>query len=233
MGQVPAIELPDGLLELMAALEAEWPARRAALHASGVPLNDGEDDGGDGGSDDGGSGGGDDGGSGGDDGGSGGSDDGGDEKTYDAAYVKKLRDEAAKHRREAKDARAKVKEFEDKDKSEAQKLEERATAAEKQATETQTSLLRLEVALEKAPEGMSIAQVRKLAKRLTGSTKEELEADAEELFEEFTPAEGGDRESSSSTTRRPRERLRPGAAPSSEEEETDPAKLAAKVPRRY
>jgi len=148
-------------------------------------------------------------------------------KTFDAAYVKQLRDEAAKHRRDARAAQAKVKEFEDKDKTEAQRLEDRTTSAETRAASAEATALRLDVALDKAPEGLSVAQVRKLAKRLTGSTREELEADAEELFAEFTPS-GGPVPPTHGT---PRERLRPGAAPSAELEENDPAKLAASVPR--
>src|SRR5581483_9333562 len=37
------------------------------------------------------------------------------QQTFDAAYVKKLRDEAAKHRREAREAKARAKEYEDRD----------------------------------------------------------------------------------------------------------------------
>lgn len=148
-------------------------------------------------------------------------------KTFSAEYVQKLRDEAAKHRREKQELAGRLKAYDDASKSDLEKLEERATTAEQRAAAAETSGLQLEVALDKAPEGMSIAQVRKLAKRLTGSNKEELEADAEELFAEFAPSgqePTGDR--------RPRERLRPGAAPGTEPEETDPAKLAAMVPRR-
>ena len=79
------------------------------------------------------------------------------------------------------DAATRLKEFEDRDKSEAQKLAERADAAEKRAAEIEGRALRLEVAAEK---GLTPAQ----AKRLTGSTREELEADAEELKSMFAPS---------------------------------------------
>lgn len=222
MGQEPLYDTPD-FRALKAALEEEWPQRSADLRASGAFLNEGDDDGdGDGGGDGDGDGSGD--GSGGD----GGSGDGdGEPKTYDESYVKKLRDEAAKHRREKQELAGRLKAYDDATKSDLEKLEERAAEAEKRAAAASTSSLQIEVALDKAPEGMPIAQVRKLAKRLTGSTKEELEADADELFAEFAPSgqePTGDR--------RPRERLRPGAAPGTEPEETDPAKLAALVPRR-
>ncbi len=86
-----------------------------------------------------------------------------------------------KANKEAETLRLKLQEFEDRDKSEAQKLAERAEAAEKRATELETRALRLEVAAEK---GLTPAQ----AKRLVGSTREELAADADELLETFKPA---------------------------------------------
>lgn len=215
MGQEPCFTMPDGLDELRVLLEREWPTRRAALHASGVPLNEGEDanddDEGDDENQDGA--------------------DGEEQQQFDAVYVKKLRDEAAKHRREAREAKARAKEYEDQNKTEAQKLEERATGAEARASTAEASVLRMEVALDKAPEGMSVAQVRKLAKRLAGTTREELEQDAEELFADFFAP--GKTDGPQDGSRRPRERLRPGAVPSGEAEETDPGKLAASVPRRY
>ena len=82
----------------------------------------------------------------------------------------------------------KAKELEDAKKTELEKLTEQLQQLQAQHAEASSAHLRLEVALDKAPEGMSMAQVRKLAKRLTGSNREELEADAEELFAEFAPA---------------------------------------------
>jgi hypothetical protein len=82
----------------------------------------------------------------------------------------------------ANDLEARLREFEDRDKTEAQKLADRADAAEKRALDLETRALRLEVAAEK---GLTPAQ----AKRLVGVTREELEADAEELVATFKPAE--------------------------------------------
>lgn len=76
---------------------------------------------------------------------------------------------------------AKLKEFEDRDKSEADKAVERAAAAEKRVAELEAQATRLEVAFEN---GLTPAQ----AKRLVGSTREELEADAKELLATFKPA---------------------------------------------
>ena len=80
---------------------------------------------------------------------------------------------------------AKLKEFEDRDKSEADKAAERVVAAEKRAAELEAQVARLEVAAEA---GLTPAQ----AKRLVGSTREELEADAKELLSTFKPADSGE-----------------------------------------
>lgn len=76
---------------------------------------------------------------------------------------------------------ARLKEFEDRDKSEADKAIERAAAAEARVAELESQATRLEVAFEN---GLTPAQ----AKRLVGSTREELEADAKELLATFKPA---------------------------------------------
>lgn len=122
----------------------------------------------------------------------------------------------------AKELDARVKEFEDKDKTEAQKAADAKAAADKRAEDAEARALRLEIAFEK---GLTPKQ----AKRLTGSTREELEADADELLEVFKPSDDPKRPPST----RPRERLRGGADPDEEPEETDPAKLAANIPIRY
>lgn len=216
MAQEATIELPDGLLELKAALEAEWPVRQAALRASGVPLNEGDDDKKD-------------------------EDDetkkGDDKKDADGdlnvdqlkAELKKTREEAARNRVKAREAEARAQAYEDQNKTEAQKLEERAAQAEQRAAAAEQESLRLEVAIAKAPEGMTITQVQKLAKRLSGTNREELEADADELFADFAK-DGGDGGSGGASTAG----LRPGAAPGAPDpDENDPAKLAEKVRPAY
>lgn len=123
------------------------------------------------------------------------------------------RDKAALKKR-ADEAEAKAKRYEDADKTDKDKLEERASGAEQRASAAEATALRLDVALEKAPEGMSIAQVRKLAKRLSGDSREDLEADAEELFADFVTE---DDDKGQAPRGRPRERLRPGAVPNNDE----------------
>lgn len=86
-----------------------------------------------------------------------------------------------KANKEAETLRLKLKEYEDRDKTEAEKSSERLTAAEERAARAELNVLRMEVAAEK---GLTPAQ----AKRLVGATREELEADAEELKATFTPA---------------------------------------------
>lgn len=72
--------------------------------------------------------------------------------------------------------------LEDEKKSEAQRLAEERDREKQRGDSAEASNLKLQVALAKAPEGAKPAEVAALAARLTGSTKEELEADAEQLF---------------------------------------------------
>lgn len=120
------------------------------------------------------------------------------------AGKKALQEERRKARTAEKqlgELQRKLQEFEDRDKTEAQKLAERATAAERNAADAQGRLLRYEVAAAKnLPPTLAV--------RLQGSTKDELEADADTLLEELgrqqraaTPSyDGGVRQSAPQTT---------------------------------
>lgn len=69
--------------------------------------------------------------------------------TFDADYVKKLRDEAAKYRNEAKtnaEAARKLAELEESQKTETQKLSDAKTAAEKDAADAKAEALRWRIA---------------------------------------------------------------------------------------
>lgn len=102
-------------------------------------------------------------------------------KTFDADYVAKLRAEAAKYRTEAKanaDAATRLAEIEQAQKSDQERAAEAQQQATARAAEAEARALRLEVAFEK---GLTPAQ----AKRLVGGTREELEADADEILVEF------------------------------------------------
>lgn len=97
------------------------------------------------------------------------------------AKVHKANREAANLRARLKAAEEKAKlwdEHEESSKTEAQKIADRAEAAEKRAAELESKLLRADVATEK---GLTANQ----AKFLTGTTKEELLAAADELKEAF------------------------------------------------
>lgn len=73
----------------------------------------------------------------------------GEPKTFDAEYVKKLRDEAAKYRTEAKanaDAAKRLAEIEEANKTEVQKATERLAAAEKAAADARREALKFKIA---------------------------------------------------------------------------------------
>jgi hypothetical protein len=86
-----------------------------------------------------------------------------------------------KANKEAEALRLKLKEYEDRDKTEQQKLAESHAAAEQRAQAAELRVTRLEVAADK---GLTPAQ----AKRLVGATREELEADAEDILRDFPAA---------------------------------------------
>ncbi len=95
--------------------------------------------------------------------------------------------------RERDELAAKVREYEDAKKSDQEKLDERAQEADRRATDAETRLLRYEVA---AAKNVPLNQ----AHRLAGTTKEELEADADEFLKSLgeqatTSFDGGARES--------------------------------------
>ena len=102
-------------------------------------------------------------------------------QTFDASYVKALRAEAANYRKEARanaQAAARLKEIEDAQKTEAQRAAEELAEVTRRAEEAELRAMRIEVA---AAKGLTPAQ----AKRLVGSSREELEADADEIIADF------------------------------------------------
>ena len=155
----------------------------------------------------------------------GGDGDGTDVKTVPLDVARKWEHRAKTNAKEIDKLKTQLQEYADRDKTDAQRATDKMTAAEKDATDAKRETMRLRVALRK---GLTETQ----AKRLVGDTEEDLEADAEELLESFKgagdgkPVSGGDKSSS-----RPKERLRGGGAPDEEPDETDPRKLAARVPR--
>lgn len=132
------------------------------------------------------------------------------------AALKKANKEAETHRK-------RIKELEDKDKSELQRTTDERDEHKTARAGAELRALQLEVALDK---GLTATQ----AKRLIGTTRDELEADAEELVDSFRTE--GEEQKGGGPARRPTERLRGGGKGAAEEaEETDPKKLAAQIPR--
>jgi hypothetical protein len=138
------------------------------------------------------------------------------------AGAKKALDAERKARRDAerqlKELSERLQEIEDRDKSEADKTAERLAAAEARATEAEAGLMRAHVA---AAKGLTPDQ----AKRLVGTTQEELEADADVLLETFqvpgaTPP----------PERTPRPDLRGGGDPTAPED-VDIRKVVDAIPR--
>lgn len=148
------------------------------------------------------------------------------EKMQEALH--KANEEAKKYRLEAKgkdEELTELKKAQDSSKSDMEKVREQIAALETRAEKAEREAL---VA--------TVAQAKKipaaLASRLSGTTQEELEADADGLVEALN-LDGSEEGSSSKPPpgRRPNAQLRPGSGSEEEPEETDPMKLAAKVPR--
>ncbi|MEU3756840.1 hypothetical protein AB0H17_29495 [Streptomyces olivoreticuli] len=102
------------------------------------------------------------------------------------AEIERLAAELAGHAArvaELEPAAAELHQLQEAGKTEAQRLSERAEAAERLAEQTRAELVRAQVANSK---GLTERQ----AARLVGTTREELEADADELLADITPAAG-------------------------------------------
>ena len=152
--------------------------------------------------------------------------------------IRKANAEAANLRKRLKELEplaAKAKELEDAGRSDVEKLTAELQAHQTRAGQAEAELMRLRVAMRK---GLTETQAR----RLVGSTEEELEEDADDLLASFRPAtpepkdddvKDSEPERDPNPRRRPQERLRPGAVPDADTEpvETDPRKLAAMVRR--
>lgn len=139
----------------------------------------------------------------------------GGKKALDAIRAEKR---AAEKR--AKDAEDQLKTLQDKDKSESERLTEKVTQLEKDLTAATARADRFEVALDK---GLDMTR----AKRLTGTTREELEADADELItwtagKDDKPAVPG----------KPTADLKGGGDPT-EEPETDVRQVVDSIPRGF
>lgn len=140
-----------------------------------------------------------------------------------AALSKKNQENASLRKRlkEAEPLAAKARQAEEDAKSETTKLTEAKDEAVKEAAEAKAEVTRLRMAIKYGLDEDDLD--------LLGVGDEEtIESRAKRLAEKIKQGQ-----EPSNNGRTPRERLRPGAVPSSEPEESDPEKLAAKVPRMY
>lgn len=131
-------------------------------------------------------------------------------------------------------AQKKIEEFENKSLTESQRLEKERDTFRSSAEQNASAIKRMDVAIEHAPAHATLAQLRKVARRLSGKTDEELEADAKELWEDFAPGGGTGSDAGAGkpgTVGKPKERLKGGADPSEDVEEMDPRKIVANIPR--
>jgi hypothetical protein len=136
---------------------------------------------------------------------------------------KKALDAERKARRDAerqlKETGDRLKALEDKDKSDSERLTEKVTQLEKDLATATARADRYEVALDK---GLDMTR----AKRLTGTTREELEADADEL-QSWTAGKPSEPAPGKPTTD-----LRGGGDPT-EEPEVDVRKVVDSIPRGF
>lgn len=152
-------------------------------------------------------------------------------KTFDQADVDRIvQDRLAKEKAKVADydeLKAKAEELDKlkaSSQSDLEKLTEQIDGLKKSQAETEQRALRAEVATAK---GLTAAQ----AKRLAGSSREELEADADEIIEAFPVSSTESTPKGGPPSRQPKPALRGGGDPTEEPVETDPTKLAESVPR--
>lgn len=142
-----------------------------------------------------------------------------DDKATQAARIKELEEKV--------DAATKA---EDGKKSDIEQLTAQVAKLNEDLEKERHTALRAQVASEK---GLTAAQAR----RLNGKTREELEADADDLLESFPAApakkddEGGGSSSKRPPSQRPTPDLKGGSEPDDGPMETNPAKLAESLPR--
>lgn len=139
------------------------------------------------------------------------------------AKIKKTNQEAAALRKRLADFEKAEKDAADAKKDDLTKAQEAQASMQSDLDKARLENDRLRVAISK---GLS----EKQAARLVGSTREELEADADDFLADLAPADKkGDPDPRSG---KPRENLpRGGGDPEDEVTETDPDKLAAMIPR--
>jgi hypothetical protein len=102
-------------------------------------------------------------------------------KTFDAAYVQRLRNEAAESRKARQELEARLKTIEDANLSETERTKKRADEAEARASKLEKDLMRTKIAVKHG-----LPEV--LAERLMGDDETAMDADAKVLAKLMTPA---------------------------------------------
>lgn len=148
------------------------------------------------------------------------------------AEAEKWKKLSRQNEKTAAERAAALKKYEDAKKSESERLQEERDSHKTRAEKAEGLLKRREIAEQAAPEHATAKQIAQVAKRLAGEDDDALEADAKELFDLIVPAPDTKTTNGVKTPSRPKERLKGGAEPDEEPEETDPRKLAAQLPRR-
>jgi type I site-specific restriction-modification system R (restriction) subunit len=148
------------------------------------------------------------------------------------AEAEKWKSLSRQNENSAKQTAAKLKQYEDANKTEAERLQEAATSNLSRAEKAEAALRRREIAESRAPDHATAKHIAQVAKRLAGESDDDLEKDADELFELLAPTPKDEPLASSKTPSRPQERLRGGAEPDDEPGPTDPRALANLIPRR-
>jgi alanyl-tRNA synthetase len=131
-----------------------------------------------------------------------------------------------KNEKSFKDTQTRLKQFEDQGKSDLQRLIEERDALKNELGSVSSAAKRRDVAEELAPEHATTKQIRLVAKYLAGSSDDELQASAAELFAQLAPEPA-----KAKTPARPKENLKGGAEPDEPVEEADGRKIAAKIAR--
>jgi len=129
--------------------------------------------------------------------------------------------------KKAKDLEGRLNAIEDKDKSEVEKLTATVQQLTNERDQAVTRADRIEVSVIKSLDEDKAKRITSAAKRLTGTTREELEADADEFLTAFAaPSE----EPRPTPSGKPREQLKPGSGdPDTPVEETDVKKLGERM----
>lgn len=142
------------------------------------------------------------------------------------AEAEKWRKFARKNEADFKTAAEKLREYETANMTESQRLQQERDSHKTRAEQAEWSLKRREIAEELAPEHATLAQIKAVAKRLSGDSDEALQEDARELFALLAPAPATPK-----TPARPRERLRGGGEPEADDPDDtdDPRKLADRI----